>query len=220
MPRLTAQAPRRCAVLRLRAPARFRSKNDAESRPAGRELTEGRPPAPHLSPRAAASAVPAERDGWFSIDRVMSLKFQGGDAEPKAPAWPSVASTATYRRPASKAGQEQCRGTASVGVSGPGRGHRGAFSSSGTRQNPPPLRPGTSTRVESAVTWDVDGALHFGDFRPEITSRPLNEHWDFGPDRQVIGEAGGNIDNVRMVRRASDFTEMRIEVEGSSTWCI
>ena len=30
---------------------------------------------------------------------------------------------------------------------------------------------------------------------------------------KVIGEAGGNIDNVRMVRRASDFTEMRIELE-------
>ena len=29
----------------------------------------------------------------------------------------------------------------------------------------------------------------------------------------MIGEAGGNIDNVRMVRRASDFTEMRIELE-------
>jgi (p)ppGpp synthase/HD superfamily hydrolase len=30
---------------------------------------------------------------------------------------------------------------------------------------------------------------------------------------QLIGEADGNIDNVRMLRRATDFTEMAIEVE-------
>jgi guanosine-3',5'-bis(diphosphate) 3'-pyrophosphohydrolase len=29
----------------------------------------------------------------------------------------------------------------------------------------------------------------------------------------VIGEADGNIDNVRMLRRAPDFTEMLIELE-------
>jgi GTP pyrophosphokinase len=29
----------------------------------------------------------------------------------------------------------------------------------------------------------------------------------------VIGEGDGNIDNLRMVRRASDFTEMLLEVE-------
>ena len=30
---------------------------------------------------------------------------------------------------------------------------------------------------------------------------------------QVIGEADGNIDNLNMIRRASDFTELRIELE-------
>ena len=29
----------------------------------------------------------------------------------------------------------------------------------------------------------------------------------------MIGEADGNIDNLRMMRRASDFTEMLLEVE-------
>ena len=29
----------------------------------------------------------------------------------------------------------------------------------------------------------------------------------------MIGEVDGNIDNVRMVRRAKDFTEMLIELE-------
>jgi len=30
---------------------------------------------------------------------------------------------------------------------------------------------------------------------------------------QVISESEGNIDNLRMVRRASDFTDMMIEIE-------
>mgnify|MGYP003404064623 CR=1 FL=1 len=30
---------------------------------------------------------------------------------------------------------------------------------------------------------------------------------------EVIGEAEGNIDNLKMIRRASDFTELRIELE-------
>ncbi len=29
----------------------------------------------------------------------------------------------------------------------------------------------------------------------------------------VIGQAGGNIDNLKMLRRASDFTELRIGLE-------
>ena len=29
----------------------------------------------------------------------------------------------------------------------------------------------------------------------------------------MIGEEDGNIDNLRMVRRGSDFTDMRVEIE-------
>jgi GTP pyrophosphokinase len=40
-----------------------------------------------------------------------------------------------------------------------------------------------------------------------------NEPGSLAAIAEVIGEAGGNIDNLKMMRRASDFTEMRIEVE-------
>jgi GTP pyrophosphokinase len=41
----------------------------------------------------------------------------------------------------------------------------------------------------------------------------LNEPGSLAQIAKVISEGGGNIDNVRMVRRAPDFTEMRIELE-------
>jgi GTP pyrophosphokinase len=41
----------------------------------------------------------------------------------------------------------------------------------------------------------------------------LNEPGTLAQIAQVIGEDDGNIDNLRMIRRGSDFTEMLIEVE-------
>ena len=41
----------------------------------------------------------------------------------------------------------------------------------------------------------------------------LNEPGTLAQIAQVIAEADGNIDNLRMMSRASDFTEMRIEIE-------
>ncbi len=41
----------------------------------------------------------------------------------------------------------------------------------------------------------------------------LNEPGTLAQIAQVIGEADGNIDNLRMISRAVDFTVMRIEVE-------
>jgi GTP diphosphokinase / guanosine-3',5'-bis(diphosphate) 3'-diphosphatase len=41
----------------------------------------------------------------------------------------------------------------------------------------------------------------------------LNEPGTLAQIAQVIGEAGGNIDNLRMTHRAHDFTEMLIELE-------
>ncbi len=41
----------------------------------------------------------------------------------------------------------------------------------------------------------------------------LNEPGTLAQVAMVIGEKDGNIDNLRMVRRGGDFTEMHIEVE-------
>jgi GTP pyrophosphokinase len=62
------------------------------------------------------------------------------------------------------------------------------------------------------VTWDVDPE------KPErspakIVVTALNVPGSLAQIAQVIGEADGNIDNLRMLRRAADFTEMLIELE-------
>jgi GTP pyrophosphokinase len=62
------------------------------------------------------------------------------------------------------------------------------------------------------VTWDIDQD------RPErfpakLQVTALNEPGTLAQIAQTIGEVDGNIDNVRMLRRAADFTEMAIDVE-------
>jgi len=62
------------------------------------------------------------------------------------------------------------------------------------------------------VTWDIDPEKPER-FPARIKVTALNEPGTLAQIAQVIGDADGNIDNVRMMRRASDFTEMSLEVE-------
>ena len=62
------------------------------------------------------------------------------------------------------------------------------------------------------VTWDIDPE-HPERFPAKISVTALNEPGSLAQIAQVIGESDGNIDNVRMVRRAKDFTEMQIDLE-------
>ena len=62
------------------------------------------------------------------------------------------------------------------------------------------------------VTWDVDPD-NPERFPAKISVTALNEPGTLAQIAQLIGEVDGNIDNLRMVRRAADFTEMLIELE-------
>jgi GTP pyrophosphokinase len=62
------------------------------------------------------------------------------------------------------------------------------------------------------VTWDTDPD-NPERFPAKIVVTALNEPGSLAQIAQAIGEVDGNIDNVRMVRRAHDFTEMQIELE-------
>lgn len=62
------------------------------------------------------------------------------------------------------------------------------------------------------VTWDVDPS------NPErypalISVTAPNKPGTLAQIADVIGQAGGNIDTLKMIRRASDFTELRIGLE-------
>jgi GTP pyrophosphokinase len=62
------------------------------------------------------------------------------------------------------------------------------------------------------VTWDVDQDAPER-FPAKLRVTALNEPGTLAQIAQTIGEADGNIDNVRMLRRERDFTEMAIDVE-------
>jgi GTP pyrophosphokinase len=62
------------------------------------------------------------------------------------------------------------------------------------------------------MTWDIDAGKQER-FPAKLSVTAPNRPGSLAAIAEVIGEAGGNIDNLKMIRRASDFTELRIEVE-------
>jgi GTP pyrophosphokinase len=142
------------------------------------------------------------QDGWFNIERVMSLKFRG-DAEPKGSGLAIRGINSDL--PVSFEPGGAVPGDRIVGVMIPGEGIR-IF-----QIHSPRLRE-YEHEGWIDVTWDVD-ADTAQRFPARISVTALNEPGTLAQIAKVIGENGGNIDNVRMVRRASDFTEMRIELE-------
>jgi GTP pyrophosphokinase len=143
------------------------------------------------------------QDGWFNIDRVMSLKFRGGDTEQKGSGLAIRGINSDL--PVSFEPGGAVPGDRIVGVMIPGEGIR-IF-----QIHSPRLRE-YEHEGWIDVTWDVDGDTQQR-FPARISVTALNEPGTLAQIAKVIGESGGNIDNVRMVRRASDFTEMRIELE-------
>jgi guanosine-3',5'-bis(diphosphate) 3'-pyrophosphohydrolase len=145
------------------------------------------------------------QDGWFNIDRVMSLKFRA-DTEPKAGGGTGLAIRGVKDDlPVTFEPGGAVPGDRIVGVMIPGEGIR-IF-----QIHSPRLRE-YEHEGWIDVTWDVDTDTPQR-FPARVSVTALNEPGTLAQIAKVIGEAGGNIDNVRMVRRASDFTEMRIELE-------
>ena len=145
------------------------------------------------------------QDGWFNIDRVMSLKFRA-DNEPKTGGGSGLAIRGVKDDlPVTFEPGGAVPGDRIVGVLIPGEGIR-IF-----QIHSPRLRE-YEHEGWIDVTWDVDTDTPQR-FPARVSVTALNEPGTLAQIAKVIGEAGGNIDNVRMVRRASDFTEMRIELE-------
>jgi GTP pyrophosphokinase len=143
------------------------------------------------------------QEGWFNIDRVMSLKFRA-DPAPKSTGGLAIRGVSDDL-PVSFEPGGAVPGDRIVGVLIPGEGIR-IF-----QIHSPRLR---EFEHESwiDVTWDIDPETPQR-FPARISITALNEPGTLAQIAKLIGEAGGNIDNVRMVRRASDFTQMRIELE-------
>jgi GTP diphosphokinase / guanosine-3',5'-bis(diphosphate) 3'-diphosphatase len=180
--------------------------------------------APALAPRPRNRFGRAQgEEGWFNLSKVMGLKFRlpasSGSAAPATVADPNANGADPAVKPAPAIPIRGLRndipvkfeeggavpGDRIVGVLKGGEGIR-IF-----QIHSPRLKEFENERWID-VTWDLD--LDRPErFPAKISVTVLNEPGTLAQIAKVIGEASGNIDNLRMTRRASDFTEMLIELE-------
>lgn len=147
------------------------------------------------------------QEGWFNLKKVIGLKFRLGAGTGESGAKSGGVPIRGLRNDVPVRFEEggAVPGDRIVGVLTPGEGIR-IF-----QIHSPHLQQYEHERWID-VSWDIDPE------RPErfparIAVTTLNEPGTLAEIAAVIGEADGNIDNLRMVNRASDFTEMVIEVE-------
>jgi guanosine-3',5'-bis(diphosphate) 3'-pyrophosphohydrolase len=146
-------------------------------------------------------------DGWFNIAKGIGLKFRWPGSSKDKQSQQQVLPIRGVRNdiPVSFEEGGAVPGDRIVGVLTDGEGIR-IF-----QIHSPKLKDYEHERWID-VTWDLDADVPER-FPAKLSVTALNEPGTLAQIAQLIGEADGNIDNVRMVRRAPDFTEMAIEVE-------
>jgi GTP pyrophosphokinase len=166
------------------------------------ELAE-QPSAPRKRSRGERSQG---EEGWFNLAKVIGLKFRwpgSGGSEARQPQLPIRGLRNDVPVQFEEGGAVP--GDRIVGVLTEGEGIR-IF-----QIHSPKLKEFEHEKWID-VTWDVDPDDPER-FPAKIVVTALNEPGTLAQIAQAIGEADGNIDNVRMLRRAKDFTEMLIEIE-------
>ncbi len=142
------------------------------------------------------------QEGWFNIQKVMSLKFRSSGNETN-----SVLSARGHdeQLPVLFEPGGAVPGDRIVGVLSPGVGIR-------IFQIHSPRLKDYEHESWIDVTWDIDPARRER-FPARLSVTAVNAPGTLAEIARIIGETGGNIDNLKMVRKAADFTEMHIEVE-------
>ena len=168
---------------------------------------------PHLdlpgtkTPRPKRRPGPQEQDGWFNLTQVAGLKFRAGPELQEALGKPGAIPLRGLKSDIPVTFEEggAVPGDRVVGVLTPGEGIR-IF-----QIHSPRLRAYEHERWID-VTWDIapDKPERFP---ARISVTALNEPGTLAQIAHLIAEASGNIDQVRMITRGPDFTEMLIEVE-------
>ena len=176
-----------------------------------------------IAPEAATKPGPSDRyrpknrydlgqsqEGWFNLAKVMGLKFRlTSSSTPRTDGIrPEVGIPIRGIRndvPVTFEEGGALPGERIVGVLMPGEGIK-IF-----QIHSPRLADFEHERWID-VTWDIDPESAER-FPARIVVCALNEPGSLAEIARVIGTADGNIDNLRMLRRAADFTEMVIEVE-------
>ena len=155
--------------------------------------------------RAAAMAVkPKSESGWFGLKKLTSVKFRVPDAQ--GPAIPIRGIQSDL--PVSFAPEGGAvPGDRIVGIVTPGEGITIY-----------PIQSPSLSEFEDHperwldVRWDEDENVPRR-FPARIAVQSVNEPGSLAQIAQVIAEHDGNIDNIRMTRRAPDFTDVLIDLE-------
>ena len=170
--------------------------------------------APELAATARAAQRPEEpgkAKGWLRLTRAAASKLHlGGASEGETAAGGPPAGRIPIRgvkndMPVLFEAGGAVPGDRIVGVLAPGEGIR-VF-----QIHSPRLQEYEHERW-IAVAWDVDPE-NPARFPALISVTAPNRPGALAEIADVIGQAGGNIDNLKMLRRASDFTELKIGLE-------
>jgi RelA/SpoT family (p)ppGpp synthetase len=157
--------------------------------------------------RAAAMAVkPKSESGWFGLKKLTSVKFKVPGIAAVGPAIPIRGINGDL--PVSFAPDGGAvPGDRIVGILTPGEGITIY-----------PIQSHALSEFEDKperwldVRWDEEASTPRR-FPARIAVQSVNEPGSFVQIAQVIAEHDGNIDNIRMTRRAPDFTDVLIDLE-------
>jgi GTP diphosphokinase / guanosine-3',5'-bis(diphosphate) 3'-diphosphatase len=168
-------------------------------------------------PEEASAEAPKRRrkvkrtdEGWFGLRKVMGLKFR----------WPG------------SSGRTRQDGPSSIPIRGLGGDLPVSFADDGAVPGDRIvgiLSPGQGITIYPIhaealkafdeeperwidVTWDIDED-NPQRFPAKIAVTALNEPGSLAQVAAVIGEADGNIENIKMTNRVTDYTEMLIDLE-------
>jgi guanosine-3',5'-bis(diphosphate) 3'-pyrophosphohydrolase len=153
---------------------------------------------------AAMAAKPKWEGGWFGLKKLTSVKFRVPDAQGPAIPIRGINSDLPVRF-APEGGAVP--GDRIVGILTPGEGITIY-----------PIQSPSLGEFEDQperwldVRWDADEATPRR-FPARIAVQSVNEPGSLAQIAQVIAEHDGNIDNIRMTRRAPDFTDVLIDLE-------
>lgn len=155
--------------------------------------------------RAGVTGVPTSDRGWFGLEKGGAVKFKVPGTEPKDEAIPirGINSDLPVRF-APDGGAVP--GDRIVGILTPGEGITIY-----------PIQSAALKDYEDVperwldVRWDVDDKTPQR-YPARLAVQSVNEPGSLAQIAQVIAENDGNIDNIRMVRKAQDFTAMTIDL--------
>ncbi len=156
--------------------------------------------------RATLVRPPKAETGWFGLRRARSLIFRVPEGKDSTAAIPIRGATGDLPvRFAPDGGAVP--GDRIVGILTPGEGITIYPIQS------PALKAFEETPERWLdVRWDVEDASPQR-FPAQIKLQSVNEPGSLAQIAQVIAEHDGNIDNIRMTRRAPDFTDLLIDLE-------